>query len=420
MDPKKEKRVIILGGGFGGVITALTLAKKKIPNLSITLVDKNEFHAYPADYYEIATAFTGNSPEEDRNDFVKLRASSAILFKDIVQGTSVAFTHGRVTSVDFKARFVSLEDEKKLPYDYLVIALGSSTNFMGIPHLEEYALELKSLEDALNVRASIEELFLSRPKKDIIRIVIGGGGFTGCELAGELVGYIKKLSRLHGHPSMNVECSLVEASGNLLGKSSLWVQQKALERLRGIGIKVLLNTPIADISAREVSLKDGRKLPYSLLVWTAGIQPNLIAQSLPSTVAQKKSYLAVDEALRLKSHKNIYAIGDIAWCDDASGNDRVPATAYMAISEGEHIAENIARREGGKEESAYKPPTPKYIIPLGGKYVLADLGGLRFSGGLAWVLKRLVALRYFAKILPWSRAWALWKGDMKLYTQNDE
>lgn len=422
MPTKKKKHVVILGGGFAGVIAAKTLARKNVSHVSITLIDKNDYHAYPIDFYEVATALSRQTAVDDvQINFSKLRSSSAIPFSRLFADTSVEHMKGTIEHIDMEKQCVRLSGKRMITYDYLILALGSETNFFSIPHLEEHALQFKSLDDALNVRSETEELFLSIPKHEMIRVAIAGGGYSGCELAGELIAYMKRLAHTHGHPIENISCILVEASPALLGRSSAWVQEHALKHLRSIGVDVRLNTVIQDVSPKEIIAKNDARIPYNLLVWTAGIVPNRITETLTG-VPQEKACIVVDEKLRIGMHDNVYVVGDIAYCVDSATNERIPATAYNAIAQGKRAAKNIILREEGREEVPYVPQMPSYIVSFGSKYVIAELksGFIQFSGYGAWILKHLVTLRYFMQILPWGDAWRLWRGNMITYVKNDD
>jgi len=414
--------MLILGGGFGGVMAAKTLLAKLPRGLSVTLVDKNEFHSFTSDFYEVATAFISEDFHTSgvKLQFRELCSSAAMLFADIFKGTPLTIIQDEIEHIDFEKKKVRLKQGKPMPYDYLLIALGSSTNFFGVPHLDERALELKSLQDALNIRNAADELFLTAPKHEVIHIVVAGGGFTGCELAGEMIGYLKKLSVTHAHPLKNIECSIVEGAPTLLGVASKWIQAMAYKRLTRLGIKIHFNSLITNVHEREIELKDGSRMPYDLLIWTAGIRPNAITEDLIKQTKQQKSCLMVDKNLLIQGQKNAYAIGDIAYCTGGESGERLPATAQLAISQGVHVARDILRRETGYASLPYRPAITRYVIPLGSKYALADMGRIRLSGWLAWALKRLVALHYFMILLPWGEAWKHWRGDLRIYSKNDE
>lgn len=418
---RKQKEVLVLGAGFGGVFAAKTVLKEHNGNFHVTLIDKNSYHTYTSDLYEVATAFIEEpfGKGSTKADFSALKSIAALPLRVIFpQRAHITIRQGAVIAIDIREQTAFLSNGEKLPYDYLVVALGSETNFFDIPNLREHSLQLKSTTDAVNIRNTIDELFTSTPKHKKIRIVIGGGGFTGCEFAGELMGYIRKLAHIHGHPKGHIECTIVEAASSILPAASLWVQKKATRRLQKLGVRVITNATIVDVSNREIVLKKGMSIPYTLLVWAAGVRANTIAEGLAGA-EMKRSCLVIDNHLRVKPFKNVYVVGDMMYCFYKERNIPLPATAQTAIQQGIHAARHIISNEAKKKIAPYKPLHPIFVVPLGGRYALADLKWIRFSGYAAWFLKRLIALRYFLKVVSFRQAVHLCRTGTCLYKKNN-
>lgn len=418
---RKQKEVLVLGAGFGGVLAVKTMLKEQEGGFHVTLVDKNSYHTYTSDLYEVATAFieepfgTGGT----KADFSALKSAAALPLRAIFpERDPITIRQGTVIAIDARAQTVFLHNGEKLPYDYLIVALGSETNFFDIPNLREHSLSLKSIADALHIRNTIDELFTSTPKHKKIKIIIGGGGFTGCEFAGELMGYVRKLMRTHGFPKAQIECTIVEAASSVLPTASLWVQKKAAVRLQKLCVRMVTHATIVDVSNREITLKNGTMIPYTLLVWAAGVKANTIAEGLAGA-KMKHACLMVDNYLRVKPFKNVYVVGDMAYCFDEERNIPVPATAQTAIQQGIYAARHIIKTEAKQKIAPYKPRYPKFVAPLGGRYALADLGWIRFSGYPAWLLKRLIALRYFLKVLSLRQAVRFFWMGAALYKKNN-
>lgn len=418
-----EARIVIVGGGFGGVAAAQAFLKEDVPHATITLIDKNSYHSLPFDFYETATAFlkerkgAGSGKEAYHN----VQSSAAVPFSLIFPRNAVRLIQARVTGVDFEDKKVLLEHNfpPDIPYDYLILALGSETNFFNIPHLGERAVTLKSVNDALNVRNRVDELFAATAKGDPIRIIVGGGGYTGCELAAELVGYCRKLSRIHGHPWNNVEFSLVEAGPSIIGAASPWLRTKAEKRLKRLGVRVYTKSRITDVTPDFISIEGGQEAPYTLLIWTAGVKGNCIVEDIPTLQLEKQSCIAVDRYFNIKDMENAFAIGDIAFYEMGTSKSGLPQTAQVAIREGAYVGRRIAGLLRNQKIPRFKPVYPKFIVPLGEKYTLADLGWLKLAGFPAWMLKRLVSLRYLLHLVPWSTALRIWWKSTALYTKND-
>lgn len=419
---KAPKHVVIIGAGFAGVAAAKGFAGSDPAAFAVTLIDRNPYQSFTSDYYEAATVFLEEQFRHSagRNAFRHARGSVAVPLKEIFSDGRVSLLQGEVTGIHAEKQLVTLASGKEISFDYLVIALGSETNFYGIPHLEERALGLKSVQDALNVRNAVDELFTRVPKQDPIRVVIGGGGYTGCELAAELVGYMQKLSHMHSRPYEKAECVILEAGPSIIGSMSPWVQRTTSARLHKLGVAVHTNARVVDVTETEIVLAIGQRMPYHLLVWTAGIIANRLSTSIAGiSLAGGKSCIAVDAMLRVTPHKEIYAVGDIVFCQPEGSQAPLPQTAQVAMRQGAYVAAHILATEEKKTIGSFKPHASRTIIPLGGKYAIADLGFLRFAGFSAWVLKRLSSLYYLMRVLPWGKAIRVWYANTRLYTEND-
>ena len=416
---------MILGGGFGGVRAALDLGRRR--DLNITLIDKNKYHSYTPDYYETATAFLSacrpgrkesaqNPPDGEAR---RLKSSVAIPFLEIFKNRrNIDIVQDEAASVDFENNKVRAKSGKTFSYDYLVIALGAVSNFFEIPDLKEKSFELKTVNDALNIRNCIDELFAARPKREKIRIVIGGGGFSGCELAAEVIGYAQKLARWHSRPKENFECLIVEGGDYLLKGASSWVQAGAEKRLLKLGVKVVKNYRIAHISETEIKDASNPAILYDVLVWTAGVKANEFVKALGLEL-QKADTLIVDEFFRVKTLKNVFAIGDIAYNFNKKIGRPAPMTAQAAIKQGRQLAGIIKSVINKKKTWPYIFKNNPFIIPLGGKYALADLGFLKIEGFLGWVMRSATTLRYFFSILSFFTALKLWIKGRVIYLRND-
>lgn len=420
----EKMRVVIVGGGFGGVAAAQALLRACPKNALITLIDKNQYHSLPFDFYETATAFLDedHNGKSEQADFLNLKSSAMVPFAELFPGEAIKIIHVVVTGIDFKDKKVLTEHNfpPDVPYDYLVLALGSETNYFNIPHLNERALGLKTMNDALNIRNRIDELFANTPKGDPIGIIIGGGGYTGCELAGELVGYCRKLAEVHGHPLGNIEIGILEAEDVLVGAGTPWLQRKTLARLEKMGVQVYTKCRIVDVSETALTVEGKGDIPYSLLIWTAGVKSHSITDDLPEDIKlNKKACIVVDKQFQIKGAKDAYAVGDIAYYSMGENKKSLAQTAQVAISEGRYVGRRIAAVLKKKKTSVFVPVYPKFVVPLGEKYAVADLGFIQFSGFPAWMLKRLISLRYLFHLLPWSTALRKWWGVTQLYSKND-
>ncbi|MSR76439.1 MAG: NAD(P)/FAD-dependent oxidoreductase [Candidatus Ryanbacteria bacterium] len=417
--------VVILGGGYGGIRVARDLAKKKAAQ--IILIDRNPYHMLYAQFYEMATLFRPEQlPEtnkQQRAENRELLTSAAIPLRDIfARMPMVKIEQGEVTSVDPEARAVIFDTGRKLHYDYLVVALGSKINYFSIPHLEQNSIGLKSVNEAGNIRNRIDELFLTTPKHKKITVVIGGGGFTGVELAGELVGYMKKLSRLHSRPTGNWACVVVEAGAGVLGTSAPWVQKRAARRLKDLGVTVLAGSAIVDVWPNLLYLgKEKRPFGFDFLIWTAGVKGACEGSIVKGVGVDKKMCLTADPNLRVSPYQNIFTVGDTASTLDKQTGAPMPMTAQKALHEGAYVSRAIRRLVKNPKATLvpYKPKPSKFIIPIGGKFALLEAGSMRWTGFFAWVLKYAVLIKYLITILPLGKSLRYTAHELRLFIRND-
>lgn len=401
-----KRTVVIVGGGFGGVRAALDLSAHE-RDLKIVLVDKDGYHSYPADYYKLLSPSRDKNEHFGRAKFRLMFSSVSIPLADIFEGKkNVEIVFGEVSGLDSPKNEVILSSGLKIRYDWLILAVGSATNFYDIPGLRHRALEFKTTEDSLNLRNAVDEAFARKGKRENIDIVVGGGGFTGCEVASELVGFAKNMAQLHGHPTENVSVSIIEASPVLLGSAGEWISKKVLLRLKKLGVKIFLGDPLIDVKDNFVDLKSGKSMNFDVLAWTAGVKANPLAEKIAGLNLSKGSCVTVDEYLKTNLAENIFAIGDLAFCMD---NEKpMPMTSQTAISQGKYVAYYIKKKLHGRRIFKYHPKKLNFIIPLGGRYALIDFGRFKLEGFIPWALKRFVALKYFLSILSVGRAFKAW------------
>ena len=413
------KDVVIIGGGFGGVRVAQCLSGR-MRGVHITLIDKERYHTFHPALYEVATA---NLPETFGHlpiEFRKLRSSASYPLLDIfIHDLNVTVVHGAVASIDFKNQKALLKNGAVYSYDALVLAVGSETNYFDIEGISARALPLKTLWDALSIRNTLDEVFLRAPKQKRISIVIGGGGFTGCEFASELAFFVKKLEAQHGRQKNSTDIIVVEASPTVMGGASAWVQRKVKQRLEALGIKLALEQPIASVADSSLTLKDGTKIHFDVLIWTAGVRANSFIKECTGIELSKNFCICVDKYLRALPYENVFSVGDATYCVDEATGKSYPMTATTALKEADVVAQNIERLFEKKPPLAFSYAPPGFIVPLGGKYALFDSRWIKVSGMLSWLLKHLVALHYWTKLIGFRRGYKVWRGGMSIFIKND-
>lgn len=401
--PIVKKNIVILGGGFAGVKCALDLAKASsgvAEQYQIILIDKNNYHTYQGLLHEIATA---NLERLKKLDFEKLEETVAVPFEAIFSKSKVKFQKAIVKEIDLKNNLVRLSNNRLLSFEYIVFALGSETNYFNIPRASEKSFGFKNVAEAMNIRNALDEIFYTKKQKEKIKIVIVGGGLSGCELAGELSYFIKKLSQIRNFPLEQVEISIIEAQKQILQGAREAIIKLVLGRLKFLKINLILEQAISEVTEKEILTKKGERIEYDILIWTAGIQGNSLTNQIRLTA---NTFLQID------SLQNIFGAGDNILSP-------VVATAQSAIDQGEIVAKNILRNINKKTLLAYKPRQPFFVIPLGSKYAIADLKIIILQGWSAWLLKYLISLKYFLSILPPKKALTLWFSGFKLFMKND-
>lgn len=394
-------RIVVLGAGFGGLRCALELDKRLAgTDHEIFLVDRHPYHLITPALYQVAA-------------IEAICRSVTIPIREILAPTRIDFIRDNVISIDTNRRLVRMAG-RDLSYDYLVLALGSQTDFYGIPGLEEHALPLKTVYDAGRVRLKLRRL-LENNVREPKRIIVGGGGFTGCELVGEIVLAVDSLMRKHGVPRANVDVAVVEGADQLLPGLPLKVAERVKKRLERLGVNLYLGRRIVKVNSQQIELSSGEMLGYDILVWTGGVCASDVAIDHEVKKAKRRC-IVVDEYLRCGTHE--FVIGDLAYCIEPSTKEPLPGTIPIAAQEGKLAAINIVRLLKGLPLKRYRPRHSGYIIPLTGKYAIAmfELPGKPvISGRPAYLMFQFVLLRYFLQVLTPVRAlrcWRNWRLDV--------
>ncbi len=422
-----KSTIVIAGAGFGGLRAALDLNKAFKRNRELArqynlyLIDQNDHHLFVPSVYEIATTIYDNAAA------IKLKEAVAIpLAKIFSPFDPLKFHQAKITGLDIAHNKLTLNDKTALKYSSLILAAGSETNFYSIPGLKENSLTLGSLNSAIRLRSAIEKKFCELlENKKTFRLIIGGAGVTGVELSAELCGYIKKLNKKY-QTHLQANITMVESQEKILPGFKDNLINWAEKRLRRLGIKIKTGQSIVKVSPGSAKTETGLEFPFDILVWSGGIKPNQLVDNLPfkkdtkGRVAVRKNFCPVFEVSSPETAtecSNILLIGDNC-CYMELGRP-IPQTAQMAIDEGEHIAKLILAGIKNQPLPKYRPTHNSYIIPIGGKFAIADLGFAQLKGFWVWIIKELVFLKYLASIISWPQALAHWLKAIKLFVKND-
>lgn len=389
------KEIIVLGGGFAGVSALLKLSKL-LPEdeANITLIDVNSYHLFTPSLYEVATN------EEPKKNI-------AIPYSEIFE-RRIKFVQGKVKNIDTPNHLIHLEDETNYSYDFLVLSLGSEPSYFEIAGLKKYSLPLKGLEDAVKIREAIEKKYHEKDHEGKeVSIVVGGGGFSGTELTAELTRYRDRLSKHHKKSKDLVKISVIQGSKSLLKELDPKVSNIAHKRLEKDGVNIYLGAHIKSVDEKSVETEDDKKYPYDVFIWTGGVKANSVLYE-SGFKTNGKGQVSVNENLQVVNFDNIFAIGDVAEFADPVTNKPAPGVAEVAEDEGKVAAENIHRSLNGSELTKYKYLHVGYIVPLKGRFAVADFKKFRLIGFFGWVLQQYVFLYYLLRILPISKALKRW------------
>lgn len=427
---KLKRNIVILGAGYGGIACALRIEKKlrRHPDLSqdfnIILVDKRNYHLYTPALYDVATIAADDASP------LNIKKAIATPIEEIIEGKHIVFLQGKVLKVNIPNRIIAFEDKTEITWEYLVFALGSESAHFGISGVREYAISLKGLDDAIHIRATVRRMYDARENDGTLSVVVGGGGPTGVEFAAELIGYIGELDRKlkkNIHPVVTV----VEGALTILPGFDLWTVTRAQKRLKQLGVHLKENFLVAKADEEKIFVKpapDGpeERIPYDIFVWSGGVQAiNVLANGGLSV--EKRGRMETDPFMicispdkHLDIAKNIFAIGDNACFVDPETHRPPPATARLAIEQGKVAGENIWRDLNGKPRKEFRVWKYPYVIPIGGKYAIAEVGPFKLQGILAWFFHELVELYYLSSIThdKWT-AFKRWVRGLEIFSKND-
>lgn len=428
-----SKKILVLGAGFGGLRAATLIAKKLralglAKKYEIVLIDRNDHHTYTPLLYEVATT------SKETADLCALHEVAAYKVEPLIVKLPITFLKGDVMKLDLFRSTMHLGSSRKIKYDYVVLALGSEANFYGIKGLKGRSLPLKSFLDALKIRDAIWNLALDG--QGVIRIVIGGGGSSGVELAGELKAWCGELEE--SFPKCRLDVTLVEAGPTILAGFHRKIVGLAERRLNKFGVTVIVRKKISEVKKREIILDDKTKMRFDMLVWAGGVKAAAIFSELslrvePKGLAAGEVGMCIPGGPELKLRPHIYGIGDGICFYDPLTQKPVPGVARAAIAQADVAAHNLVEdvkmheARNTKHEARiytprykkYKPTEYPFVIPVGGKWAVAKVGPIIISGFAGWVLKGLVELNYLLSIMPFWRALRIWLKGLRIFMQND-
>lgn len=372
----KRQRIVIVGGGFGGIELAKKLRNKEV---DVTILDKHNYHTFQPLLYQVATG----GLEAD---------SIAFPIRKIFKGQkNLTF---RVTEV----KKVIPEQNKlittigEIEYDHLVIATGSTSNFFGQDEIQQNAMPMKSIPEALNLRSLIlqnleQSLITTDPttKAELLNFVVVGGGPTGVETAGALA-ELKRHVLKNDYSEIDIDqvnIYLIEGSPELLGPMSPQAQQKSQQFLEEMGVLVYTNARVKSYNGKTIELIDGRNISSATVIWSAGVK-GVVLDGLNPECTVRGNRLKVDQINKVECYQNIYAVGDVAaMITDETPNGH-PGVAPAAIQQGTLLAKNLLNIIEGKPTENFKYFDKGSMATVGRNRAVVDIGKIRFQGIFAW------------------------------------
>ncbi len=363
-------KIVILGGGFGGLAAARALYKAA----DVTVVDRHNYQTFLPLLYQVSTAGLAA-------DHV------AYPIRGALRKTSVKFRMASPISIDHRNKEVKLDSSEILKFDHLIVALGSVTADFGIPGVKEFSLGMKSVSEALTIRAEIMRRFedLCRFEDDTqFFVTVIGGGPTGVEMAGAIAELVRgPLNSDQAAVAKNIKVTLVEAGPRLLPPFAASLSERTKKDLEKLGVKVLLNSAVKELQHRKVLLKDGSTLQSEITIWAAGVKGSDSMKELNLPVEANR--VAVEPTMQVKNYPYIWALGDIAGAKGKDGT-LLPMVAPVAIQQGKFIAKQIKRIAQGKSLESFKYLDKGSMATIGRNKAVVQVRWFKLAGPLAWLV----------------------------------
>jgi NADH dehydrogenase len=402
----ETKNILILGGGYAGVWAGKILEKRfrKDPNVRITLVDRKPYHTLMTELHEVAGWRT--EPESVQVSFRKIFGAKKI---DVVLD--------EILKVDFAAKKATGK-ARNYEFDYILVGAGAEPEFFNIPGVKDNCFTLWSFEDAMKIRYHLEETFAKAAeetdeakRRRMLTFVVAGAGFTGIEMVGELLEYRDVMCRKHFIDPKETRVVNIEALPSILPILEEPLRVKAEKYLQKMGCEVMLNASITGAEAGKVMLKDGTVVETDTFIWTCGVKGSSFAAGLDLPKAERsRGRLVVDAEMKSPEFPYAYVIGDNAfYLEDGKP---VPQIVEGAHQTAEVAAENIiADIEGKAERHSFKSNFHGFMVSIGGRYGVANAGGMKTSGFFAMVMKHMINMWYLLNIAGVNQVWEYLKHE---------
>jgi NADH dehydrogenase len=399
----EKRRILILGGGYGGVWAGKILEKRfrKQEDIEITLVDKKPFHTLMTELHEVAGWRA--KPE-----------SVQVSFRKIFGAKRIECVVDTIAKVDFDAK-VARSARREYPFDYILVGTGAQPEFFGTPGVQDNSFTLWSFDDAIRIRQHLETIFEKAveetdpaARRKLLTFVVAGAGFTGIEMAGELLEYRDQMCRKHHIEKAETRVVVIEALPSILPMLEEPLRAKAESYLRKKGCELMIGTPIVGAEPGKVLVKDGDPVATATFIWTCGVKGTEFAAGLGLPMG-KRNRIETDAGLRTTAYPFAFAVGD-------SAGLLVEGKPMAMIVESAHFSAEAAARnviadiEGG-EKHEFAPNYHGFMVSVGGRFGVSNAGGIRASGFFAIAMKHLVNMYYLFRIAGINQVWEYFKHE---------
>ncbi len=386
MGNNTKQKVLIVGGGFGGIKAAMELAEHS-DRFDITLLsDQTHFRYYPS-LYRTATGGT--------------IAGSSIALASLFEDKAVVVKQGEAVTLERMAHTVTLRGGQALQYDTLILSLGVVTNYFGIPGMEKFSYSIKTLNEIKRFKDHLHQQLEDDRRPDLNYVIVGAGP-TGIELAGALPEYLRQIMANHGIKHRAIHIDLIEAAPRLLPRMPKDTSRMVARRLRRVGVTLYTGKTVEGVSGDQLTVS-GKPIRSHTVIWTAGVTAHPFFKANGFTMTPRGK---VSTDMYLQAEDDIYVIGDNA-------NTPYSGMAQTALLDGIYVAKSLIRKADDRDPPSYKVKKPIIVIPVGERWATVLWGKTRIYGWLGWVLRELSDLVAFADYEPWWKAGRHWLGGFQ-------
>ncbi len=400
----KEKNIVVLGAGYGGILTAKKMARKfkKDENIRITLIDKNSYHTMLTELHEVAA---GRVPEE----------AIRIDLEKVFAGRKVDIVLDEISNIDFNAK--KLQGKvKDYTYDYLVLGTGSKPTFYNCDGAKEHALTLWSYEDAIRIKSHIIEIMGEASvetdpvrRRNLLTFMVIGSGFTGIEMVGELAEWKTSLCHRFSIDPEEVKIYVVDMVPKVLPTFKDKLINKTVKRLHKLGVEVLTSSNITEVKENFVTIEGKGTIETHTVIWAAGVEGSDLMGSLDDVEKVGRNRVQTDQYLRAKGQEDVFVVGDNIFYIPEGEDRPVPQMVENAEHSASTVAHNIEASVKKSELKEYKPSFHGAMVCIGGRYGVAQVGTDKtefcFSGFIAMFIKHFINMIYFIQVAGFNKVW---------------